>query len=268
MNRMIATAGLLALVFVLNGCGSDSTADLMETNDKINKELDSVKSQLSTVVATETATATKLDAVRILANNDDEQLRANVRDFKRSKLELDALKLKLAYLETQLAAANQSKGASVDHSGRTTEQISAARDYHFEKITFDTTLPQFKDLYPKIGDPTRSKLGESTYEISSAPVGTVSITFLDDRVMTVSLRYGEQQIEELGGQKALLKRLAAKFGEPDSIENDTAKWMFASADRFILVSIGEKAGPVLVTFGKASEITERDDRMRKQDAGF
>ena len=285
MNRMIATAGLLAGLFILNGCANDPSADLIETRDKINKELDSMKSQLSAVVATQTAMAAKLDAVTILSNKNDELTRANLRDSQQSKLELDALKFKLASRESQLAAGKQAKSAAGDRSGpvaaendealapktengRTTEQVVAARGCHFEKVSFNTTLTEFKSLYPAAGDPPRSKLGESAYEISSASIGTVSITFLDDHVMTISLRYGEQQLADLGGHNVLMQRLTAKFGEPDTIENDTAKWMFLPADRFILASIGREPGTVVVTFGRVSGFAERNERMRKQDAGF
>ena len=117
MNRMNTTTALLAVLFVLNGCGTDNSADVLEAKEKMIKELDSVKSQLSAVVATEAATSTKLDAVTKIANIDNELVRANGRDSMESKLELDALKRKVALLESQLAAGKQAKRRSADHSG-------------------------------------------------------------------------------------------------------------------------------------------------------
>jgi hypothetical protein len=285
MNRIIKTSVLFSVLFVLNGCANDTSTDLLEAKEKLTKDLESLKSQLSAVVSTETAAGTRIDAVTTLANKDDELIRASGHEAKQMALELDALKHKVASLELQLAVATQGKRGSIDRSGRnsaeseetlgskadngrTPDQVAAARDYHLEKLTFNTTLPEFKDLYPRLGDPTRSKLGESTYEISAASVGTVSIAFLDDNVITISLRYGEQQLADLGGRKVLMQRLAAKFGEPDTVENDTAKWMFPSADRFILASTDKDAGGVTVTFGKVSGIAQRSDKVRKQDAGF
>ena len=116
MNRMLATMGLFAVLLVINGCGSDNSAELMESKDKLTKELDAVKSQLSAVVATEAATATKLDALTILANNNHEQIRAIGHDSQQSRLELDALKLKLSSYESKLATGKQAKRASGDHS--------------------------------------------------------------------------------------------------------------------------------------------------------
>jgi len=114
---MITTTALLAVLIVLNGCGTDNSADLLEAKEKMIKELDSVKSQLLTVVATEAATSTKLDAVTKMANIDNELVRASGRDSRESKLELDALKRKVAVLESQLAAGKQAKSANADHSG-------------------------------------------------------------------------------------------------------------------------------------------------------
>jgi hypothetical protein len=122
MNRMITTTALLAVLIVLNGCGTDNSADLLEAKEKMIKELDSVKSQLSAVVATEAATSTKLDAVTKMANIDNELVRANGRDSRESKLELDALKRKVALLESQLAAGKQAKRGSADHSGHGTAE--------------------------------------------------------------------------------------------------------------------------------------------------
>ena len=131
------------------------------------------------------------------------------------------------------------KVTSAPDRQRTTEQVLAARDYQFEKITFKTTLAEFKKLYPKIGDPEKGRTGELTYEFYSEPIGTIKVAFLDNNIQTINLFYGEQQLDELGGPHSIAERLVARFGEPDSNQGQSAKWLIASADRFILATTTE-----------------------------
>ena len=117
-------------------------------------------------------------------------------------------------------------------------------------MTFQTTLPEFKKLYPSIQGQV-AKAGESSYQFNSKSGAAVVATFLDDQLLSIQLRYTEQQLKELGGWDTLNKRLQTEVGEPDSADDHVARWAFDSADRIIMAS-GRNGGAAVVTITRKS----------------
>jgi myosin heavy subunit len=293
MNRMSAFAGAVAsLVLVAVGCGSDQAAtELAEANNKLNaatKETGDLREQLKkSQAATIDAIAKSSDLTKRLATANDQAIEIR-NESESNRQAVEQLQREIADLKTRLTAAEQAnraaetagsrgrdgddpetKLAAATDGRRTTEQILAARDFHFEKVTFKTTRAEFTKLDRKLENNTeKSKIGESTYEFHSDQIGTIKVTFLDSNIQTIDLLYGEHELEELGGPRTIEKRLVAKFGEPDSDEDHSAKWFFTSADRFILAITSDSGNAIGVTFGKVSLVAERNGRIQKLDAGF
>jgi predicted nucleic acid-binding Zn-ribbon protein len=295
MQKLIAIGGLIALLAASAGCNSErAAAELAEANDTLRAaatEQDAVKDRLvkaETTNATATAKiadlSKQLDGANAQIADLSKQLDRGNTQIVESRKAVEALQQKAEDLKSQLASADQSKKAiattpkgqhdATDEPGakatanvaRTTEQIAAARDFQFEKTTFKTTSAEFKKQYPNSANDHKSKIGESTYEFYSDQIGDIKVTFLDNNIETIMLSYRERQVEELGGPRSIAKRLAAKFGEPESDKDRSAKWFFTSADRFILATTsGNSVG---VTVGKISLVAERNERMQKLDAGF
>ncbi len=288
MGKLIAFIVVSLLVATAVGCSRDkAAADLAEANEKLTavtkerdaaqaelkKARDAAPTQLAQSESAETAAATGNDELRRQLDAARSQITEGQKTLEKAQKEEADLKGRLALAEhtskeAEAARTNERGSADAPSVGqRTTEQVIAARDFGCEKVTFQTTLPEFKKLYPASIHGKNSRIGESSYQFNSKAVGTIEATFLDNQLLSIQLRYGEQQLEDLGGWDILFKRLQAKFGEPDITDDRVTRWTFESADRMILAS-GRNGGAVVVTIARTSVMADRNRRTEKLDAGF
>lgn len=239
---------------------------------ELKKEREAELSQLARFEAAEIAAATGNDELKRQLYLVRKQLAEAQNELKKARKDAADLKAGRAQdehagKEGDAAGTNERTSAGTVPVGqRTHDQELAARDFRCEEVTFQTTLPEFKKLYPAVQGQV-AKAGESSYQFSSKSAGAVVATFLDDQLLSIQLRYTDQQLKKFGGWEALNKRLQADFGEPDSPDDHVARWTFDSADRIILAS-GRSEGAAVVTITRKSLVEERNHRLEELGAGI
>jgi hypothetical protein len=289
MARLTALVGMSFLIAIAAGCGGgdDSngeqpvdvnvrlaavTKERDEAQAELKKEREAEVSQLARSESAEAAAATGIDELKRQLHTVRNQLADAQKELEKARKEAADLKGGQAQDERaskdgDAAKANERKGAAtVPVSQRTHDQELAARDFRCDDVTFLTTLPGFKKLYPAVQGQV-SKAGESSYQFNSKSAAAVVATFIDDQLLSIQLRYTEQQLKELGGWDTLDKRLQADFGEPDSSDEHVARWTFDSADRIIMAS-GRNGGAAVVTVTRKSTAEERNHRLENLGAGL
>jgi hypothetical protein len=274
------------LIVLMVGCSDDTSreepidvklAAVIKERDaaqaELKKERETELSQLARFESAETAATTGNEELRRKLNSINRQLADAQIELKKARKEVAALKKGRADgghagKESDPAPTTErSSAATVAVGQRTQNQELAARDFHCEEVTFQTTLPEFKKLYPDSIQGQVSKVGESSYQFKSNSTGARLATFLDDQVLSIQLCYSTEQLTELGGWDTLNKRLQTEFGEPDSVDAHVAQWTFDSADRIILAS-GRNGGAAVVTITRKSIEDERNHRLEKLGAGI
>jgi hypothetical protein len=289
MARLSALVGLSVLIVIVAGCGDDTSiqeqpVDINVQLATVTKERDAAQaelkrereaevSQLARSESAEAAAATGIDELKRQLHTVRNQLADAQKALEKARKEAANLKEGRAQdehagKEGDAAGTNQRKGAAtVPGSQRTHDEEIAARDFRCDEVTFQTTLPEFKKLYPAVQGQV-AKGGESSYQFTSkSAAAAVVATFLDDQLLSIQLRYTEQQLKALGGWDTLNKGLQADFGEPDSADDHVARWSFDSADRMIMAS-GRNGGAAVVTITRKSTAEERNHRLEKLGAGL
>jgi hypothetical protein len=273
------------LMAVAAGCGGDDATTEEQPVDinvrlaQVTKERDEALADLKKERAAEVSQLARFEATDAAAATANDELKRQLHTVRKqladAQKELEKARKEAADLnggrspgdnagkEGGAAGANDRGGAAKNSANRRTpEQELAARDFHCDQVTFRTTLPEFKKLFPASSLGPVSKAGESSYQFNLKPAGVVVATFLDDQLLSIQLRYTEQQLKELGGWDTLSQRLQTEFGEPDSSDDHTARWTFDSGDRIILAS-GRNGGAAVVTITRKSTAEERNHRLEK-----
>jgi hypothetical protein len=274
------------LMAIAAGCGGDDateeqpvdvnvrlaqvTKERDEAQSELKKEREAELSQLARFEAAEAAAATGNDELKRQLHTVRKQLADAQKELEKTRKEAAALNGgrspgEPAGKEGAAGANDRSGGDKNSANRRTPEQELAARDFRCDQVTFQTTLPEFKKLFPASSLGPISKAGESSYQFNLKPAGVVVATYLDDQLLSIQLRYTEQQLKELGGWDTISQRLQTEFGEPDSSDDHTARWTFDSGDRIILAS-GRKGGAAVVTITRKSTAEERNHRLEKLGA--
>ncbi len=289
MARLHALVGMSFMMAIAAGCGGGDdtsgeppidvnvrlaqvTKERDEAQAELKKEQDAEVSQLARSESAEAAAATGIDELKRQLHTVRNQLAEAQKELEKARKEAADLKGGQAQDEHagkagDVAGKNERSGAAiVAVAQRTHDQELAARDFRCDEVTFQTTLPEFKKLYPAIQGQL-SKAGESSYQFNSKSGAAVVATFLDDQLLSIQLRYTEQQLKELGGWDTLNKRLQTEVGEPDSADDHVARWAFDSADRIIMAS-GRNGGAAVVTITRKSTAEERNHRLEKLGAGL
>jgi hypothetical protein len=289
MARLSALVGMSFLMALAAGCGggddtiSEQPIDINVQLATVTKERDAAQaelkrereaevSQLARSESAEAAAATGIDELKRQLHTVRNQLAEAQKELEKARKEAADLKEGRAQdehagKEGDAAGTNQRKSAvTVPGSQRTHDEEIAARDFRCDEVSFQTTLPEFKKLYPAVQGQV-AKGGESSYPFTSKSAAAVVATFLDDQLLSIQLRYTEQQLKALGGWDTLNKGLQADFGEPDSADDHGARWSFDSADRMIMAS-GRNGGAAVVTITRKSTAEERNHRLEKLGAGL
>jgi hypothetical protein len=289
MARLSALVGMSFLMALAAGCGggddtiSEPPIDINVQLATVTKERDAAQaelkkereaevSQLARSESAEAAAATGIDELKRQLHTVRNQLAEAQKELEKARKE--AADLKGGGAQGEHAAKEGDAAGKNEHSGtatapvaqRTHDQELAARDFRCDEVSFQTTLPEFKKLYPSIQGQV-AKAGESSYQFNSKSGAAVVATFLDDQLLSIQLRYTEQQLKELGGWDTLNKRLQTEVGEPDSADDHVARWSFDSADRMIMAS-GRNGGAAVVTITRKSLVEERNHRLEKLGAGL
>jgi hypothetical protein len=272
------------LMAIAAGCGGDDATTEEQPVDinvrlaQVTKERDQAQSELKKEREAELSQLARFEAAEAAAATGTDELKRQLHTVRKqladAQKELEKVRKEAADLnggrspsepgkEGGIAGTNDRSGAAKNAANRRTpEQELAARDFRCDQVTFQTTLPEFKKLFPASSQGPVSKAGESSYQFNLKPAGTVVATFLDDQLLSIQLRYTEQQLKELGGWDTVNQRLQTEFGEPDSADDHVARWTFDSGDRIILAS-GRKGGAAVVTITRKSTAEERNHRLEK-----
>jgi hypothetical protein len=272
------------LMAIAAGCGGDDATTEEQPVDinvrlaQVTKERDQAQSELKREREAELSQLARFEAAEAAAATGTDELKRQLHTVRKqladAQKELEKVRKEAADLnggrspsepgkEGGIAGTNDRSGAAKNVANRRTpEQELAARDFRCDQVTFQTTLPEFKKLFPASSQGPVSKAGESSYQFNLKPAGTVVATFLDDQLLSIQLRYTEQQLKELGGWDTVNQRLQTEFGEPDSADDHVARWTFDSGDRIILAS-GRKGGAAVVTITRKSTAEERNHRLEK-----
>jgi hypothetical protein len=275
------------LMALAAGCGGDDTSsqeqpvdvnvqlakvtkERDEAQTELKKERDAEMSNLARFESAEAAAATGTDELKRQLHIVRNQLTEAQKELEKTRKELADLKDGRsdgdhAGKDGDAAKAKEHSGAKAAVAQRTHDQELAARDFRCDDVGFETTLAEFKKLYPAATAGQVSKAGESSYQFNSKSGAAVVATFLDDRLLALQLRYTEQQLKELGGWDALNKGLQTEVGEPDSADDHTARWTIDSVDRIIMAS-GRNGGAAVVTITRKSAAEERNHRLEKLGA--
>jgi hypothetical protein len=290
MARLSAVVGMSFFVAIAAGCGGDDTTSQEQPVDinvqlaKVTKERDESQAELKKEREAEMSQLARFEAAEAAATTGTDELKRQLHTVRKqlaeAQKELETARKEAADLrgsgtqgeragrEGDAAKTNERKSdATVAASQRTHDQELAARDFRCDDVSFQTTLPEFKKLYPASVREQVSKAGESSYQFNSKSGAVLAATFLDDQLLSLQLRYTEQQLKALGGWDNLNQRLAADFGEPDSADDHVARWSLDSVDRIIMAS-GRKGGAAVVTITKKSTAEERNHRLEKVGPGI
>src|SRR6516165_12454095 len=113
----------------------------------------------------------------------------------------------------------------VPPGGRTEEQIKAARDFEFEKLTFSTCLEGLLTLFPDSRLPPKSM-----YPQKNGPMvvftkdKVLAYVFFDEGYKNIKdfrIMYGDVPIKNMGGVDPVLKGILKKFGAWDGKFEET-----------------------------------------------
>ena len=283
MARLSALVGLSFFMAIATGCGGDDTSsqeqppvDVNVQLAKVTKERDEAQTELKREREAEMSNLARFEAAEAAATTGNDELKRQLHtlrnQFAETQKELEkarkeAADLKAAGAQGEHADKNGDAAKTDEHKDaakapaaqRTHDQELAARDFRCDEVSFATSLPAFKKLYPAIQGQVL-KAGESSYQFDSKSGAAVVATFLDDQLLSIQLRYTEPQLKELGGWDNLKKQLQAEVGEPDSADDHVARWTLDSVDRIIMAS-GRNGGAAVVTITRKSAAEERNHRL-------
>ena len=149
-----------------------------------------------------------------------------------------------------------------------TSEERAALDFSIKKVSFGTTLNDFKRKFPAARQESSDKsLGTSRYRIYTSDNKTASFGFFRGRVYEINRLFRRELISEHGGTGVLKRRLLDMFGTPYLNNDGVIIWRFPDIHR--TVSIGFGNGSALLSVKDTAAVEQMESvQASKLDLGF
>lgn len=153
-----------------------------------------------------------------------------------------------------------------------TKAEKAARDYSYKKLTFGTSLEEFKRRFPTAllmeSDESSGTIAYTVFQMKGKTLlRVVRVEFFRGKLHSLMFMILPDALSKIGGRRVFEKMVQETFGAPDASKGDTHQWNFPSVKRVVTYSLDHGiAGFTVLNTSAAAEI--RAVHVRNLDLGF